>query len=186
MTEAFAPPAGPCPECGLDYRSLTVPEAITAIRGFGRRYRAPLTRLLPGEDDSVLRTRPAPGTWSALEYAAHVRDVFRWYRGWVGRILEDDRPVLEGMRPDEAVVAGRYNEQDPATVVAELAESAEALAATLEAVPDGALDRVGVRRGEERRVSDHARRAVHEGSHHLLDIGRGLRAVRAGGAGGDG
>ncbi|MFN2607829.1 MAG: DinB family protein [Acidimicrobiales bacterium] len=168
-----------CPECGLDYDSMPASEAVAAIGGFGRRYRAPLTRLLAGEDESVLRARPAPDTWSALEYAVHVRDVFRWYRGWVGQILVEDHPVLEGIGRDEAAVTGRYNEQDPAVVATELAEAAEALASALAAVPDDGWDRAGTRRGEERSVLTHARRAVHEGSHHLLDIGRGLRAVRA-------
>ena len=167
-----------CPECGLDYESMPVAEAAAAIRGFPRRYRAPLTRLLPGEDDSVLRARPAPDRWSALEYAAHVRDVLDWYDGWVRQILVEERPALEGIRPDEAVVEHHYNEQDPVAVADELAARAEALAATFEAVPDDAWDRVGLRGGEERSIALHARRAVHEGSHHLLDIGRGLRAVR--------
>ncbi len=167
-----------CPECGLDYESMPVAEAIAAIRGLPRRYRAPLTRLLPGEDDSVLRARPAPDTWSALEYAAHVRDVLGWYEGWVRRVLAEERPVLEGIDRDEAVVQHRYNEQDPVTVADDLAARAEALATTLEAVPDDAWDRIGVRHGEERSIATHARQAVHEGSHHLLDIGRGLRAVR--------
>ncbi len=167
-----------CPECGLDYESMPVPEAIAAIRGLPRRYRAPLTRLLPGEDDSVLRARPEPEVWSALEYAAHVRDVLGWYEGWVRQILAEDRPVLEGIGREEAAVEYRYNEQDPGTVADELAARAEALATTLEAVPEDALSRVGFRHGEERSIATHARRAVHEGSHHLLDIGRGLRAVR--------
>ena len=167
-----------CSECGLDYESMPVAEAITAIRGLPRRYRAPLTRLLPGEDDSVLRARPVPDTWSALEYAAHVRDVLGWYDGWVRRILAEDWPTLEGIAPDEAVVENQYNEQDPATVADELAANAEALATTLETVPEDGWDRVGVRRGEERSIALHARRAAHEGSHHLLDIGRGLRALR--------
>ena len=59
-----------------------------------------------------------------------------------------------------------------------LAANAERLAATVESVPEGGWDRVGLRRDEERSVLVTARRAVHEGSHHLLDIGRGLRAVR--------
>jgi hypothetical protein len=167
-----------CPECGLDYKSMPVGEAIAAIRGLPRRYRAPLTRLLPGEDDSVLRARPAHETWSALEYAAHVRDVLGWYEGWVRQILAEDRPVLEGIGRDEAAVEYGYNEQDPVAVADELAARAEALAATLETVPDEAWDRIGLRGDEERSIATHARRAVHEGSHHLLDIGRGLRAVR--------
>jgi len=161
---------------------MPVDEAIVAIHKFGRRYRAPLTRLLPGEDESMLRVRPAPGTWSALEYAAHVRDVFERYAGWVGVMLAEDRPALEGLPPDEMVVARSYNTQAPTVVVEELAERAEALATTFESVPDDGWHRVGTRRGQEPSVELLARRAVHEGSHHLLDIGRGLRAVRAGAA----
>jgi hypothetical protein len=63
---------------------------------------------------------------------------------------------------------------------------AEALAATLERVPDDGWDRIGIRRDEERSVLFTARRAVHEGSHHLLDIGRTLRAVRSGADAGQG
>ncbi|MBA3266751.1 MAG: DinB family protein, partial [Acidimicrobiia bacterium] len=125
-----------CPECGLDYESMPPADAVVAVRGFARRYRAPLSRLLPGEDETVLRTRPALETWSALEYAAHVRDVFGRYAAWVDLVLSEDRPVLEGPTPDEAAVAGRYNEQAPAEVAEELARRAEALAAALEAVPD--------------------------------------------------
>ena len=173
-----------CPECGLDYEEMPVADAIAAIRGFGRRYRAPLTRLLPGEDDTVLRQRPAPDVWSALEYAGHVRDVFGFYEVWVRQTLAEDRPELRGPDPDEAAREARYNEQDVDAVVEGVETRSQALAATLERVPDDGWDRVGVRRGEERSVLLTARRAVHEGSHHLLDIGRGLRAVRSGVVGG--
>jgi hypothetical protein len=169
-----------CPECGLEYEEMPVADAITAIRGFGRRYRAPLTRLLPGEDDNVLRQRPSPDVWSALEYAAHVRDVFGFYEVWVRQILASDRPELNGPEPDEMAREGRYNDQDPGGVAEGVEVRSEALAATLERVPDDGWDRVGIRRGEERSVIFTARRAVHEGSHHLLDIGRTLRAVRSG------
>lgn len=168
-----------CSECGLDFEAMPADETVAAIAKFGRRYRAPLTRLLPGEGESVLRTRPAPETWSALEYAAHVRDVFDRCTGWITRILTEDQPKLEGVSPDELVVARAYNEQVPATVVEELADRAEGLAAALEAVPSDGWQRTGIRRGEEWSVEFMARRAVHEANHHLLDIGRGLRTVRA-------
>ncbi len=169
-----------CPECGLEYEEMPVAEAITAIRGFGRRYRAPLTRLLPGEDDTVLRQRPAPDVWSALEYAGHVRDVFGFYEVWVRLILSSDQPELKGPDPDEMAREARYNDQDPGGIAEGVEVRSEALAATLERVPDDGWDRVGIRRGEERSVIVTARRAVHEGNHHLLDIGRTLRAVRSG------
>ena len=168
-----------CDECGFDYEALDPAAAPAAIRAFAKRYRAPLSRFLPGEDgDSLLRQRPAPDTWSALEYAAHVRDVFDNYHRWIGRILAEDRPVLEGPGPEDLAEERRYNEDDPAAVAEALAANAERLAAAVETVPQAGWDRVGLRRGEERSVRLHARRAVHEGSHHLLDIGRGMRAVR--------
>ncbi len=168
-----------CEECGFVYEDLAPADVPATIRSFAKRYRAPLSRFLPGEDgDSLVRQRPAPETWSALEYAAHVRDVFDWYDGWIKQCLTEDRPVLEGPGRDEAAVVRRYNEDNPAAVAEALAANAERLASTVEAVPDDGWDRVGLRRDEERSVLFTARRAVHEGSHHLLDIGRGLRAVR--------
>ena len=169
-----------CDECGFDFESVGPADAVTALRAFGKRYRAPLTRFLPGEEgDTVVRQRPADGVWSALEYAAHVRDVFDWYAARVERTLSEDQPVFEGLSPDQACEAGRYNEQDPVAVADELAANAERLAGVFESVPDGSWDRYGTIRGEERSILTHARRGVHEGNHHLLDIGRGLRTVRA-------
>ena len=168
-----------CEECGFDYEALEPAAVPAALRAFTKRYRAPLSRFLPGEDgDAVVRTRPAPDVWSPLEYAAHVRDVFANYDRWIGECLTEDQPVLEGPGPDELAAAGRYNEDDPAGVADALGVNAERLANTVEAVPAGGWERAGVRRGEERSVLLMARRAVHEGGHHLLDIGRGLRAVR--------
>ena len=170
-----------CAECGYSDESVTAADAIAAVRRFGRRYRAPLTRFLPGEDpDRVLRTRPAPGVWSPLEYAAHVRDVFGWYDERIRRSLVEDRPTFDGPNHEEVAEAERYNDQDPAAVADALAANADRLADTLEAMPDDGWDRVHVRWGQERSVLLVARRAVHEGNHHLLDIGRGLRANREG------
>ncbi|HVL02957.1 MAG TPA: DinB family protein [Acidimicrobiales bacterium] len=168
-----------CEECGFADESVTVADAVAALRGFGRRYRAPLTRFLPGEDgDAVVRERPEPGVWSALEYAAHVGEVFAWYDQWIRRSLVEDDPVIVAPTPDEAAGAGAYNEADPTAVADAVAASAEVLAATLEGIPEEAWSRCHVRRGESRSVLFAARRAVHEGNHHLLDIGRGMRAVR--------
>ena len=169
----------PCEECGFDYDALEPADVPAAVRTFAKRYRMPLTRFLRDEDgDALVRQRPAPEVWSALEYAAHVRDVFASYDGWIRLCLSKDRPVLESSGADDLATERRYNEDDPVAVADALAANAERLAATVEAVPINGWDRVGLRRDEERSVLLLARRAVHEGSHHLLDIGRGLRAVR--------
>ena len=167
-----------CDECGFEGDGLSPAEAVAALRRFPKRYRAPLTRLLPGEDGSVLRRRPAATTWSALEYAAHVRDVFAADASRVRRTLDEQRPTFDDPGPDELAQARRYNEQDPVRVAEELEANAEALASALEAVPDDGWERVGIRYGEERSVLATARAAVHEGNHHLLDMGRSLRAAR--------
>ncbi len=54
--------------------------------------------------------------WSALEYAAHVRDVLDWYEGWVRQIQAEDRPVREGIDRDEADKLKAELEEAGATV----------------------------------------------------------------------
>ena len=167
-----------CEECGFDPESVTPESAPATVRDFGRRYRPPLTRLLKGEDESVLAARPAPEVWSAIEYAAHVRDVFALFDRRVAQIVAEDDPVLEVVDHDAVVAAGDYGSLGPVAVVDELAATAEGLAARLEGLAPGQWERSGTREGERRTVLEVAQRAAHEGSHHLLDIGRGLRSVR--------
>jgi hypothetical protein len=162
-----------CEECGFD------PESAESVRAFGRRYRAPLTRFLPGEDGAaVLGQRPEPQVWSAVEYAAHVRDVFALFDRRVARVLAEDNPDFEVVDHEAAVDQGRYRELDAVVVADELAAAADRLAGALESLAPGDWDRSGRREGEPRSVLDIARRAVHEGNHHLLDVGRVLRSVR--------
>lgn len=167
-----------CEECGFDFDAVTPESAPATIRDFGRRYRAPFTRLLKGEDESVLRARPAPDVWSAIEYAAHVRIVFDLFDRRVAQLLEEDDPVLEIIDHDALVDVGDYRRHAPAAVVDELTAAAEALATRLEALTPEQWERAGTRDGERRTVLEVAQRGAHEGSHHLLDIGRGLRSVR--------
>ena len=172
-------PGWRCGECGFDYDATDLATVADAVRGLGRRYRAPLTRGLPEEDlDAVLRRRPSPEVWSALEYACHARDALALYDWRIDRVLTRSRPELPAMRRDEVVSERAYNTQAPADVTDELAAAAAGLADRLRAVPDDGWDRVGVREGDELSVAWMARNALHEGSHHLLDIGRVLRQVR--------
>ena len=168
-----------CEECGFDPDSVTPDTAPDAVRAFGRRYRAPLTRLLQGEDArAVLSQRPDLQVWSAVEYAAHVRDVFGLFDRRIAHVLAEENPDLEVVDHDAVVEEGRYRELDAAVVADQLAEGAERLGSTLESLAPGDWGRSGRREGEPRSVLEIARRAVHEGNHHLLDIGRVLRTVR--------
>ncbi len=175
----YPAPGWVCAECGFDYDACVPSTTPKTLRGFGRRYQVPLVRGLPGEDlDGLVRMRPDPLTWSALEYACHTRDGFALYETRVGVVLLEDRPLLPRMQRDVLVVERGYNGQNPAAVAEQLAVAAEALAARLESVPSEGWVRVGVRDNLEMTIDWMARNVVHEGSHHLLDIGRSLRAAR--------
>ena len=171
-----------CEECGFDADALSPADITAALRSLPRRYRAPLTRFLPGEDgDAVVRRKPDASTWSALEYACHVRDVLDVYAARVQRMLTEDRPTLESMSRDERAARDRYNEQDPGAVADQLADNAERLAGLLDGVAEADWDRTAIHPYPEpapRSLLWMARHVAHEGSHHLLDIGRVLRAVR--------
>lgn len=171
-----------CAECGFSYDALSVSDAAEALRGFGRRYRIPLTRGLKGEDlDALLRAHPIEGTWSALEYACHARDVFEIQRERLAHALVEDDYTPPPMRRDERVLEMRYNEQDAATVADDLAAHATTLATYVENLSDTELTRemhYGYPELALRSLAWVAVHTVHEGEHHLLDIGRVLRAAR--------
>ncbi|CAN5247002.1 DinB family protein [soil metagenome] len=171
-----------CDECGFDYEALAVADAVDELRRLGRRYRAPLTRFLRDEDgDAVVRAHPLAGTWSALEYACHLRDVLDVQRERLAVALAEDTPSFEPMGREERVVRDRYNEQDPAEVAGQVAVNGEALADTVEAMTEDQLARTaiyGYPQEQERTLAWVVRHTVHEGEHHLLDVGRVLRAAR--------
>ncbi|HKY67783.1 MAG TPA: DinB family protein [Acidimicrobiales bacterium] len=171
-------PIDPCAECGFDPADLRPGDMATAVRSFGRRYRAPLTRGLPGEDlDAIVRASPGPGVWSALQYAEHVVDIFTVFDDRVRR-------ALDGREPDEPVVdwegkVAAAPDRDRIEVVDELTDRADDLGTMLaELNADEWNLRTLTGRGREVPVVDVAGIVVHEGSHHLLDIGRVLRAAR--------
>lgn len=168
-----------CGECGFDPADLRPPDTVVAVRSFERRYRTPLTRGLPGEDlDAVVRAPPAPGVWSALEYSSHVCDVFRVFDDRVRCAIAEaapDEPVVDW----EGMVAAASPGLARTDVVASLGEAARTLATTLDELtpPEWELPAL-TGTGHRVPVRDLALHAVHEGSHHLLDVGRSLRAAR--------
>ncbi len=168
-----------CAECGFVYDDVDPTTVADALAATGKRFRAPLTRGLRNEDlEVLLRTRPEPGHWSALEYACHVRDCLALYGDRVGRVLAEDKPAFEAMGRGELAVNAKYNEQDPTTVGDEIDIAATSLVDRLRSVPADAWQWVGTREGKEISVDWMARNVKHEVDHHLLDIGRTLRHAR--------
>ncbi|MFJ3220710.1 DinB family protein [Kitasatospora sp. NPDC086801] len=126
--------------------------------------------LLAGDEEGV-RRRPRPGVWSGLEYACHVRDVFRLFRVRVDLMLDEDGPLFPNWDQDETAVAERYGEQVPAVVAGELTEAAAALAAAFERVAGEQWRRTGGRSdGARFTVESFARYLIHDPVHHLFDV----------------
>jgi len=155
-----------CPECRFDASTFDVSDIGPTIRDNAMSWAAVLEA---GAAD--LRRRPRPDRWSDLEYAAHVRDVFRLYLERLRMMLDEDDPLYPNWDQDETAVADAYNEQDPATVAAELTAAAESLAAAFEGVGPAQWSRPGRRSdGASFTVDSFARYLIHDPIHHLWDV----------------
>jgi hypothetical protein len=161
-----------CPACGFDASTVDRSELAELCRENARQWVEVL------EGPGPVRQRPEDDTWSALEYACHVRDVYLLYDERVRRMLAEDDPTFANRDQDAAAVEGRYAEQDPAVVAEELAAAAEAMAATFDAVEDVAWDRPGRRDDRARFTIDTlARYMIHDPVHHIDDVAKGYAAI---------
>jgi hypothetical protein len=162
----------PCPECGFDASSFSCLDVAAALRENAGAWR-PLLELPDA------RRRPAPSVWSALEYACHVRDVFRIFDGRLARILAEDDPLFESWDQDRTAVEDRYGEQDPATVAGELEAAGGALAGRFDEVAPEEWSRPGRRSdGASFTVDSFSRYLLHDPVHHVHDVTLGLEAIR--------
>jgi len=132
-----------CDSCHYTYADVDASALPTWLAAFGRRYQE---LLLPPDRlatwSSMLRTRPAEGVWSALEYACHVRDVFLVQRDRLYTALVEDTPTFAPMYRDQRVTLARYNAQDPQEVVDQLATAARLMAQAFEALDAAQLQRL--------------------------------------------
>lgn len=156
-----------CDDCGLDTPSV-VPEDVAAmVRANAEAWRA----LLGRRPSAELRERPEPEVWSELEYACHVRDVFRLFDYRLELMLTQDGPLFPNWNQDETAVAERYGEQDPAEVATDLVVAAEKLARSFEAVSGEQWHRTGDRSdGARFTVESFSRYLIHDPVHHLFDV----------------
>jgi len=163
----FPPEDHVCAGCELSYADLTPPAAIELIRSYPARYRGCLEHL----PDPVLRRRPDPQTWSALEYACHVRDVYGVYHCRISSALTRDDPVLAPMHNDERAKREGYNRQDLTDVLDTLRRNIDRFVALANEIGADQWNRTASRLpGERRTVAWMVRQAAHEGLHHLRDI----------------
>lgn len=167
-----------CPECGLDYDTVSPRDAAAAVRSFPRRYRELLEDFDEDEDaDTLLRQRPDATTWSALEYTVHVADLLEAFAPVLRRMTQEDHPTLDFFDSDERAAEQRYNEADPDAALDRLESASQALATVIDGVDPAAWTRMATFSWGDRDALTTARNAVHEGSHHLGDVEKVLESV---------
>ena len=154
----------PCPDCGFEAGAVIAPQVSEEVLGLT----APWSRVLERPDATQ---RPAPGTWSALEYACHVRDVCRIFKGRARLMLEQDGPEFEDWDQDATAVAERYHDQVPAVVGEELRSAALAASAAFADVSADQWARGGTRsNGSQFTVLTLGQYFLHDLAHHLVDV----------------
>lgn len=154
-----------CPECGADVAEPAVGDLAAATR----RSVAAWQQVVQRDDVAV---RPSATVWSPLEYACHVRDVYRLFDERPQQMLTEDDPLFANWDQDVTAVEQAYHAQDPAQVHGELSAAGEALAVTFESVPPDAWLRRGRRsNGSVFTVESLGRYYLHDVLHHLHDVG---------------
>jgi MOSC domain-containing protein YiiM len=177
-----------CAECGFDSRWWRVSDAATLLGALGYWWRL-ATGGVAAED---LNRRPAPGVWSALEYGLHTALVTASIRRGIELILAEDGCALPV--PPGAAGASDHDAVglEPGQIVDSLEHEGTALA-DLARTPSAAWGNVGqlAAWGNVGQLSDTRIRpeaallhAVHDASHHFMDVARGLAVLEIGTPGG--
>ena len=157
----------PCPECGFDVSSVAREDVADIVRANALAWRRVLEE--PGATERVVAER-----WSTLEYACHVRDVFRLFDERLALMQAEDDPLFDNWDQDSTAITDRYAEQLPSAVSDELASAGATIADSFERVHDDQWARTGRRSdGASFTVESFARYFVHDPIHHLYDVERG-------------
>ena len=165
-----------CGACAFDGGRYDDDALLDGLRSLAPRW----ATLLSGAGKDV-RTRPAPGVWSAIEYAAHSRDITALHVFGVEQALTRDEPSFPAIDGDALIAAAAttYENAEPDDVVHALATEASRLADLADGAGPEAWTRgltIGGERSDVRRLLEHA---LHDSVHHLADVERGFALLRA-------
>ncbi|MDP1876992.1 MAG: DinB family protein [Actinomycetota bacterium] len=154
-----------CPDCGFDSREPARADLSGLAAELGHRWVVAMASV------ADVTARPDPGTWSPLEYACHVRDVFALARYRTALMLEQDDPLFANWDQDAAAVEEQYASQYLDAVMPALAARASGFADDLAALDEDQWARPG-RRSDDKpfTVESFARYVLHDPIHHLTDV----------------
>jgi MOSC domain-containing protein YiiM len=162
-----------CALCGFDNAEYTRQDLLGTLRALAPMWRT----MTEGMPDRVLSARPAGGTWSAMEYAAHSRDITEAMGRLLHYTLTTDQPRLDGPPPElpDPTPAASISE-----AITELDQNVARLHSRALGLDDDQWDRTIIAGDQELDVRWIVGHAVHDATHHLRDVGRGLATLGAG------
>lgn len=181
-----------CEQCGFVYGDHPTNGVVAELAQLGPSYRS---RLEPpdgnasragGSWDAVLRQRPRPEVWSALEYACHLRDVVLAQRERLYLALVEDRPSFAPIYRDQRVALARYGSEHPGRVADAIEVALALICRGFDGLDAGQWSRTCVYNfpaPREQTMVWLAQHTLHEGHHHLGDIDEVVAQVTAGGPG---
>ena len=170
-----------CDECGFIYADHGPGSVADEIAGLGPRFGSVLAVPAGSPDVHRLSERPAAGVWSPVEYGCHVRDVLLAQRERLYQALVEDEPGFVPIYREQRAVLAGYGGEDPGRVAVEIG-----LAAGLTARAFGRLGPSDWRRTciynfpepSTRTLLWLGQHTLHEGEHHLFDVGRSTGSGR--------
>jgi MOSC domain-containing protein YiiM len=167
-------PPETCEACRFDGAQYDLSDTLATLRALAPMWEQTIEGLAP----DVLTARPAPEVWSAAEYLSHSAQVVEW----MGRLLHATLTIDDLVLPDLPAV----DEPAPEPVDAALERFSSNvtrlydLAASLDGASDPRWARRAERDGEVVDAAWIVRHAVHDATHHLSDVGRGIHLLGAG------
>jgi hypothetical protein len=163
-----------CPDCGFAAASVDRADV-------GRLLRENIAAWRPLLDHPLAGVRPDDATWSAVEYACHVRDVFRLFDQRLGWMLDQDDPTFANWDQDVTAIEDDYASQSAGPVLDALEADGEVLAAHFDAVSGDQWERTASRSdGARFTVASFASYLLHDPTHHVWDVTQGYERAPSG------
>ncbi|MEN3273530.1 MAG: hypothetical protein V7636_2291 [Actinomycetota bacterium] len=169
-----------CSECGFDSSRWRVGDAITHLSALGWWWRT----ALDGLDQAEVAQRPAPAVWSALEYGVHSAFVTAVLRGALERVLAGGAwEASDRINPAPAHASSDDGPLlvDCASLLVDLEREGAKLATVAQHADTDHWSRCSERPGRAPvRADSILFHAVHDASHHQMDVGRCLSSIGSG------
>ena len=154
----------PCPECG--FNPSEYPREVVS-----RTMRANAAAWVPVLNRTDANVRTSDDRWSALEYACHVRDVYRIFDVRLELMLREDNPKFQTWDQDATAVEERYDLQNPSIVLGDLLVAAGVLADKFDSLDGDQWQRSGTRSdGTGYTIASLGTLGLHDPMHHLWDV----------------